>query len=630
VIENFNLEFLFLYPPQLLDGKGYIKMMIHKKYSRESNSNGYESAIEASATPSPSHHHQLQQQQEDESFSDAIPPSPRLEVLEAFADRMFSSRSELVEVPHTADDNLARKFSFRTLLSYVGPGLLTSVAFVDPGNIESDLQAGSYSGYRLLWVVALSTAIGLMFQSLAARLGTVTGKDLASNCAQRFGYKDVRVLWCMAQVAIIGSDIQEIVGSAVAFRLLFGFPLWIGCLLTGLDTLTFLGLHATGIRRLEAVFAMLILIMVVCFFANFFITSPDISKMVEGIFVPKVTEQNSIQAASILGAVIMPHNIFLHSALVLSRDVDRTKVNEVREANFYFTLEAGLALFVAFLINTAIVSVFAHGFYSSTCEQIFNPLSLYSQPNSEKVDPPFACVPVDRNTAGTNQQCTSGLNVPGTCQPIGLQVAGKPLESLLGQSASLLWAIGLLAAGQSSTVTGTYAGQFVMEGMLNLRLANWKRVAFTRMVALVPATFVAVLASHDYLAADRLNERLNVVQSVQLPFALVPLLTLCGDSTVMGSEFRLSSFEKIVGWAIGTAIICVNIFLLVDRLETESKGMIALAGGFAVFYIWFLHRFTPKFWKGLPDTNQSAGTGSAEERRQLLSGIDGENNPMYL
>lgn len=507
---------------------------------------------------------------------------------QSLVERVFANPPDLVAVPHTP----SARFEFSTLWRYVGPGLLTSVAFVDPGNIESDLQAGAYAGYRLMWVVGLSTTMGFYFQSLAMRLGTATGKDLATHCAEQFGGRRVQLLWLMTQIAIIGSDIQEIVGSAVAFRLLFGIPLWAGCLFTALDTFTFLGLHATGLRRLEALFGALILTMVICFFANFFLTKPEPMQILEGLLIPSVTEHNAIQAASILGAVIMPHNIFLHSALVLSRDVDRSQPAQIREANFYFTIEIALALFVAFLINGAIVSVFAHGFFSSSCEAVSKSLGLHGD-IVDRVFPPFACVPVGQGVPTTTDSCYTGLGSKGTCQPIGLQVAGKPLEALLGTSASTLWAIGLLAAGQSSTVTGTYAGQFVMEGMLNLDLPNWKRVAFTRFVALIPATFVAVLASHDYLAADRLDEWLNVVQSVQLPFALIPLLTLCGDPSIMSDEFMLSSKERTLGWTLGVVVMLIDVFLLGDKVQGSSFGILATFSLASLGYFAFLFQFTP-------------------------------------
>ena len=198
----------------------------------------------------------------------------------------------------------------------------------------------------------------------------------------------------------------------------------------------------------------------------------------------------------------------------------------------------------------------------------------------------------------------------GTCQPIGLQVAGKPLETLIGSAASTLWAIGLLAAGHSSTVTGTYAGQFVMEGMLDVRLPNWKRVALTRLVALVPATIVALMASRDYLAADRLDEFLNVVQSVQLPFALIPLLTCCGSATIMGPDFCLSEFEKRLGWGLGGAVILINIILLADKLQSTPSWGVALAAVCASLYLWFLKQFVSQ---GSQAAEESAPRRHGEE-----------------
>ncbi|KAH9255095.1 hypothetical protein BASA81_006854 [Batrachochytrium salamandrivorans] len=479
--------------------------------------------------------------------------------------------------------NHAHKFSLRTFFSFIGPGLLSSAAFVDPGNIESDLQAGAYAGYQLLWVVAMATLVGFLFQSLAIRLGTVSGRDLATNCKLAFPQHRVRLLWAMTQIAIVASDIQEIVGSAVAFRLLFGFPLWLGCLLTGLDTITFLGLQATGLRKLEAVFGVCLFTLVVCFFGNFAVSQPSGELIAEGMVPTSMNHRVFIQAAGILGAIIMPHNIFLHSALVLSRDVDRTSPSSVKEANFYYTLESSLTLLMTFFVNAAIVSVFAHGFYSSTCAGISTTI--------DGMEPPFACVEAGDLSLTTSQYCAlDSTGRAGTCQPIGLQVAGEPLEKLLGSSARIMWAVGLLAAGQTSTVTGTYAGQFVMEGMLELHLPNWQRVAFTRSVSLIPALFVALVAANDHFAADRLDAWLNVVQMVQLPFALVPLLALCSSAQVMGNEFRLSNTEKRVGWALTGLVVLANAFLL-HTMVGNAKWVMACGMGLVVVYVAVLVGF---------------------------------------
>ena len=264
-----------------------------------------------------------------------------------------------------------------------------------------------------------------------------------------------------------------------------------------------------------------------------------------------------MQAVGIIGAVIMPHNIYLHSALVLSRSIDRTRP-EKSEANFYFTLESTLALIVSFLINGAVVAVFGEGFYSEKCAGLSEALTLL--PDHQVVEPPFACVPLSAGTVHSNVHCSVG-GVEGSCAPIGLQGAASALQHGLGSSSKVLWAIGLLAAGQSATMTGTYAGQYVMEGFLKITLPNFVRLAITRAIALVPATLVAVVANTDSLAADKLDEWLNVLQSVQIPFAILPLLRFTSDYRIMGdfvNSYRLTA----AGWTCAIIILIINVYLV--------------------------------------------------------------------
>ncbi len=497
-------------------------------------------------------------------------------------------------------------FSWRLFWAYTGPGWLMSVAYVDPGNIESDLQAGGYSGYQLLWVLCVSTLLGLFMQVLSVRLGVATGKNLAENCREYYGRGWSLVLYAMMQLAIIGSDIQEIVGSAIAFKVLFGWPLWQGCLVTGLDTLTFLGLHILGVRSLELIFVLLIAMMTVCFLFTFYTDPADPLKMLHGLAVPYVDEQATVQAVSILGAIVMPHSIYLHSGLVLSRDIDRSRAHKVAEANWYFSVEAALALSVSLLINCAIVAVFAHGFYSAQCQALHRPLLL--EPSGVLVQPPFACVPhlalpglppqhhaqQDYGAQSSGVVCVTDSGRAGTCMPIGLQGAAGALDASLGPLARTVWAVGLLAAGQSSTMTGTYAGQFVMEGFLDLQIPNWVRVGLTRAVSLVPATIVAVLANSDYLAADRLDETLNVVQSMQLPFALLPLLCFTGSTRCMGA-FANGQATRLVGWGCTGLVLAINAYLLMANLDLAEMGraqraaVIALLAAYA-FVVTLLAR----------------------------------------
>mmetsp|Transcript_248 Transcript_248/g.538 ORF Transcript_248/g.538 Transcript_248/m.538 type:complete len:355 (+) Transcript_248:1195-2259(+) len=312
--------------------------------------------------------------------------------------------------------------------------------------------------------------------------------------------------------------------------------------------------------------------------------------MAKGLSVPYVHETATVQAVSILGAVVMPHNIYLHSALVLSRDIDRERNSKIAEANKYFAIEAGLALFVSLLINWAVVSVFANGFYSTTCQNHQQPLEL--MPSKNVVDPPFACVP-RINTADaqyTSVACVTSAGHEGTCMPIGLQGAATALEACLGKASSTIWAIGLLAAGQSSTMTGTYAGQFVMEGFLQLEIPNWVRVAMTRAISLIPATVVALLANSNYLAADKLDEMLNVLQSLQLPFALVPLLCFTSSETLMGKRFVNSYWMKAAGWASTVLVLGINLYLIYNSVDlTSLNGVtIIVLVLFSILYMFIL------------------------------------------
>ncbi|GLE05319.1 hypothetical protein PINS_up014332 [Pythium insidiosum] len=244
------------------------------------------------------------------------------------------------EVETPDEEPTTQWFSWRTLWAYAGPGWLMSIAYVDPGNLESDLQAGAYGGYQLIWVLFASTVMGFYLQVLAARLGVVTGRNLAEMCTMVYPRWASLVLWCMTEIAIVGSDIQEVLGSAIAFQILFKFPLWLGCLITGLDTFTFLALHRYGIRKLEAFFVTLIGIMLVCFVANFLRGGIEARDVAAG-FLPEVQPYAVTQAVGIVGAVIMPHNIFLHSALVQTRKVDHRNTRKVREANKYFRHRVG-------------------------------------------------------------------------------------------------------------------------------------------------------------------------------------------------------------------------------------------------------------------------------------------------
>ena len=268
-------------------------------------------------------------------------------------------------------------FSFRKLWAFTGPGFLMSIAYLDPGNIESDLQSGATADYKLLWVLMWATILGLLMQRLAARLGVVTGQHLAEVCYRQYRKTPRILLWLMIEIAIIGSDMQEVIGTALAIYLLSNktIPLWGGVLITIVDTFTFLGLDKYGLRKLELFFCILISVMAFSFGYEYVVVAPDQGEVIKGIVVPWCSNcgnKEVLQAVGVIGAVIMPHNLYLHSALVKSRDVDRNDKRRVKEANMYYFIESTVALFVSLIINVFVVAVFAAGLYGKTNDDVYN------------------------------------------------------------------------------------------------------------------------------------------------------------------------------------------------------------------------------------------------------------------
>ncbi|XP_062202525.1 metal transporter Nramp6-like [Phragmites australis] len=436
---------------------------------------------------------------------------------------------EDVEAALCLASGAAPPFSWRKLWLFTGPGFLMSIAFLDPGNLEGDLQAGAAAGDTLLWLLMWATAMGLLVQLLAARLGVATGRHLAELCRDEYPDWARRALWLMAEVAMVGADIQEVIGSAIAIKILSrGYlPLWAGVVITALDCFIFLSLENYGVRKLEGVFAFLIATMAISFAWMFTDTRPNGKDLLIGILVPKLSSRTIRQAVGVVGCVIMPHNVFLHSALVQSRKIDQNKEYQVREALRYYSIESTIALAVSFMINLFVTTVFAKGFYGS-------------------------------KEAGN----------------IGLENAGQYLQEKFGGGGFpilYIWGIGLLAAGQSSTITGTYAGQFIMGGFLNLRLKKWIRALITRSFAIVPTVIVALYFNASDSALDALNEWLNVLQSIQIPFALIPLITLVSKEQVMG-VFKIGPNTQAVTWTVATLLITINVYLLMDFFSSEIQG----------------------------------------------------------
>ncbi|KAI9484243.1 MAG: natural resistance-associated macrophage protein-domain-containing protein [Benjaminiella poitrasii] len=441
---------------------------------------------------------------------------------------------------NTGPDEGDLRFSFKKLLKYTGPGWLMAIAYLDPGNLESDLQAGSVAGYSLLWLLFWSHVAGLAIQILSARLGVVTQKHLAQLVLKNYNGSVSTTIWLFTQLAIIGSDIQEIIGTAIALKIIFNMELWLGVMITATDTFLFMWLQQFGVRKIEAFFVSLIGVMIACFWIEMLASKPNIELMLEGIIIPKILPEAKVQAVGMVGAVIMPHNMFLHSALVMSRHLgNEPSNNKKKEANYFFAIESAGALFISYLINLAIVVVFAQVFY--------RPGQIVSK-------------------------------LPG------LYDASEVLSNTLGKSAKYFWALGLLAAGQCSTMTGTLAGQYVVEGFWGaIFKKQWHRIALTRAIALVPSMLVAVVAVDHF---DTMGEFLNVLQSLCLPTTIIPILKLTSSEKVMTKVFKNSRLTQFVCWMISFIVICFNIQLFINYLSELEWPIFAVI--FSIIYFMFV------------------------------------------
>lgn len=458
---------------------------------------------------------------------------------------MDQDKDARVRIP-TSETDL---FSFRKLWAFTGPGFLMSIAYLDPGNIESDLQSGTTAQYKLLWVLLSATVLGLIMQRLSARLGVVTGHHLAEMCYRQYKLFPRLFVWIMMEIAIIGSDMQEVIGTAIALYLLSNrlIPLWIGVLITVIDTFTFLLLDKYGLRKLEFMFGCLISVMAISFGYEFFVVQPEASRVMQGLFIPWCKDCGSkelSQAIGIVGAVIMPHNLYLHSGLVKSREVNRADKRKVGEANFYFFIESCVALAVSFVINVFVVSVFAHGLYNKTNRDVLEICVAHDSPYSDAFKNNTNPIDVDIYKGGVFLGCQFGI------------------------VALYIWAIGILAAGQSSTMTGCYAGQFAMEGFLNLQWSRWKRVLFTRAVAILPTFFVASYSDINDLT--KMNDNLNAVMSLQLPFATIPAIAFTSNPSIMG-DFVNNMSTKIVTICLSIVVIGINTTFFFDLLFSDRK-----------------------------------------------------------
>jgi manganese transport protein len=410
---------------------------------------------------------------------------------------------------------------WRKLLAFAGPGYLVAVGYMDPGNWATDLAGGSKYNYSLLSVILISSLMAMFLQYLALKLGIATGADLAQLCRKHYGRKASFVLWIFAEIAIAACDLAEVIGSAIALNLLFHLPLLVGVIVTTLDVLLLLLLQQKGFRYIEAVVITLIATIAGCFALELFFSKPEIFPIIHG-FVPSATiitdPEKLFIAIGIIGATVMPHNLYLHSSIVQTRRYPLDSVGK-KEAIRFATIDSNIALTFALAINAAILILAASTFYRA-----------------------------------------------GRTDVAEIQDAYKLLTPMLGVAgAGTLFALALLASGQNSTLTGTLAGQVIMEGFVHIKIAPWLRRLITRLLAIIPAIIVIAIAGDG--ATTRLLLISQVVLSMQLSFAVVPLVQFTGNAVIMG-EFVNASWVRATGWLMAVLIAGLNLWLLIVQFRT--------------------------------------------------------------
>jgi manganese transport protein len=441
----------------------------------------------------------------------------------------------------------------RRFIAFAGPAYLVSVGYMDPGNWATDIEGGSRFGYQLLWVILMSNAMAVLLQTLSARLGIVTGRDLAQACRDEYPKPVAFALWVLCEIAIAACDLAEVLGTAIGLNLLFGMPLIAGVILTGFDTMLFLLIQHLGIRKMEFFIILLVSVMGACFGMEVLLAKPALGEIANG-FIPRLSGESLYVAIGILGATVMPHNLYLHSALVQTRHVEQTEQGK-RQACKFNLVDTSIALNVAFLINAAILVVSSSVFF------------------------------------------THGVVVTE------IQQAHALLAPLLGTTlASTLFVAALLASGQSSTLTGTYAGQIVMEGFLHFKMRPVLRRFVTRMVAIVPA--VAVLTLRGDQGSYELLILSQVILSLQLPFAVIPLIRFTSDRERMGT-FTNRPWVIGIAWISAIIIVALNARLVIGAMMDWMSHMgelsiipwltvVPFVGGIFMFLVYIS---LPKQWR---------------------------------
>ena len=415
---------------------------------------------------------------------------------------------------------------FKTLMAYTGPGILIAVGYMDPGNWITSIAGGAQFKYTLLSVVLISSLIAMLLQAMSARLGIVTGKDLAQLTRERTSKRVGFMLWVVAELAIMATDIAEIIGSGIALELLFHIPLIIGILITAADVLILLLLMRLGFRKIEAIVATLVMVILIVFAYEVFLSDPSISGIIKGyVPAPVILQNNSMLYLSlgIVGATVMPHDLYLGSSISQTREIDRRDRKNVAQAIRFSTIDSNMQLFLAFIVNSLLLILGAALFYGTDSSlgrfvDLFNALS-------------------------------------------DNQIVGAIASPML----SMLFAVALLASGQSSTITGTLSGQIIMEGFIRLRVPLWVQRLVTRLLSVAPVLIFAIYYHGDEAKIENLLTFSQVFLSVALPFAVIPLVMYTSSKKLMG-EFANRQWVKLCAWIATIILILLNIYLILQTL----------------------------------------------------------------
>lgn len=425
-----------------------------------------------------------------------------------------------VEVPQNAG-------FWRTLMAYTGPGALIAVGYMDPGNWITSIAGGAQYKYTLLTVVLLSSLVAMLLQAMSARLGIVTGKDLAQLTREHTGKRTGFALWIITELAIMATDIAEIIGSAIALKLLFGFPLIVGIIITAMDVLVLLVLMKLGFRKIEAIVATLVAVILFVFLYEVILAQPHMGEVLKG-YLPSstvVTNHGMLYLSlGIVGATVMPHDLYLGSSISQTRSFDRKNRKSVAQAIKFTTIDSNIQLTLAFVVNSLLLILGAALFFGTNSDlgrfvDLFNALS-------------------------------------------DSQIVGAIASPML----SMLFALALLSSGQSSTITGTLAGQIIMEGFINLKMPLWAQRLITRLLSVTPVIVFAIIYHGNEAKIEDLLTFSQVFLSIALPFAMIPLVIFTSSKKLMG-EFANRTWSKILGWIIAVILIILNIYLILNTLH---------------------------------------------------------------